>query len=385
MNEFDVIVVGTGPAGSIAAYELAKNGFHTALVEREKLPRYKTCGGGVTYRARKIFPVDISPVVEREFFDADMIFVKDGMRFNVRRDRPIITMVMRDALDNHLVKAAQSAGASVMDETEVNAVEQNGKVTLQTGKGALQARYVIAADGALSPVAKMSGWNETRFLIPALEYEVIVPNDDFERLSRNVRFDIDAIPYGYAWNFPKTKHLSIGVASANRGKINLHEYYRSYLEQLGITEIISEEKHGYQIPMTPRKDVFIKNNVMLIGDAAGFADPVTAEGISNSALSGKIAAAAIAESKLDGKNLEKIYNEKLKTTLLPQLKLGRFLSDIFYGKAWLRRPLFNKYGQRLCEALTDVFMGDRDYPHDAVKKAGRYLKEFVSLKSNVRF
>ncbi len=383
MNEFDVIVVGTGPAGSAAAYELAKNGIHAALVEREKLPRYKTCGGGVTFRARKLFPIDIAPVVEREFFVADMIFVKDAMQFSVKRDSPIITMVMRDALDNHLVKAAQRAGATVMDQTEVSAVEQNGKITLRTNKGTLQARCVIAADGALSPVAKMCGWNETRFLIPALEYEVTVPDDDFERLSKTVRFDIDAIPYGYAWNFPKKNHLSIGVASAKRGKINLHEYYRQYLEQLGITEIIHEEKHGYQIPMTPRKDVFIKSNVMLIGDAAGFADPVTAEGISNSALSGKIAAGAVVESRHNGKQLEKIYNEKLKATLLPQLKLGRFLSDIFYGKTWLRRPLFNKYGQRLCEALTDVFMGERDYPHDAVKKAGRYLKEFVSLKSNV--
>jgi flavin-dependent dehydrogenase len=118
--------------------------------------------------------------------------------------------------------------------------------------------------------------------------------------------------------------------------------------------------------------------VLLAGDAAGFADPITAEGISNSALSGKIAASAIIESRLNTKRLEKIYNEKLNEDLLAQLKLGRFLSDIFYGKTWIRRPLFNKYGQRLCEALTDVFMGERDYPHDAVKRAGRYLKELVS-------
>jgi len=377
MKTFDVIVVGTGPAGSIAAYELAKAGIHTALVEREKLPRYKTCGGGVTYRARKLFPADIQPVAEREFCHADLIFAQDEMSFRVKRDRPIITMVMRDALDHHLVKTAKEAGAEVMDETEVTAVEQNGSVTVKAQRSDFHAACVIAADGALSPVAKMCGWNETRFLIPALEYEVTVPDDDYERLSQTVRFDIDAIPYGYAWNFPKRQHLSLGVASARRGKVNLHEYYRHYLQQLGITKIIREEKHGYQIPMTPRKDRFAKQGVLLAGDAAGFADPITAEGISNSALSGKIAASAIIEGRLDHKRIEKIYSQKLKENLLPQLRLGRFLSDIFYGKNWLRLPLFQKYGQRLCEALTDVFMGERDYPHDAVKRAGRYLKELV--------
>lgn len=383
MKSFEVIVVGTGPAGSMAARELAKAGIHTALIDREKLPRYKTCGGGVTWRARKIFSVDIQPVVEREYYHADLIFVNDDMRFTVKRDQPIITMVMRDALDHHLVKAAQAAGAELMDAAEVIAVEQNGMVVLKTNRGQLQSHCLIAADGALSPVAKMCGWKETRFLIPALEYEVVVSDDDFARLAQTVRFDIDAIPCGYAWSFPKQKHLSLGVASAKRGKINLHDYYRSYLRQLGVTTVIHEEKHGFQIPMTPRRDVFVKNAVVLAGDAAGFADPVTAEGISNSALSGKIAASAIIESRFDTRRLGVIYNEKLREDLLPQLKLGRFLSGIFYGKTWIRRPLFHKYGQRLCEALTDVFMGTRGYPHDAVKRVRKYLKEFVGLNPQI--
>jgi flavin-dependent dehydrogenase len=59
------------------------------------------------------------------------------------------------------------------------------------------------ADGALSPVAKITGWKETRTIIPAQEHEVTVSAKDFERLSKNVRFDINAIPLGYGWYFPK--------------------------------------------------------------------------------------------------------------------------------------------------------------------------------------
>ena len=378
MKKFDVIIVGSGPAGSVAAYHLAQNGISTAVIEREKLPRYKTCGGGVTYRARKLFPVDISPIVEKEFFDTDLVFPIEQLHFKVKRDRPIISMVMRDSLDHFLLKSAETQGAVVLDETEVKAIDCNGKITLRTTAENIEARYVIAADGALSPVAKLCGWKDERHLIPALEYELTVPESDFEKLSQTVRFDIDAIPHGYAWNFPKKKHLSIGVASAKRGKVNLHEYYRKYLETLGVSEILQEEKHGYQIPLSPRKDGFSKRGVLLTGDAAGFADPVTAEGISNSALSGKIAAQAIIASIAHPNKLDEVYYAKLKESLLPQLKIGRFLADIFYGKTWIRKPLFNRYGQRLCEALTDVFMGERDYPHDAVKRAGRHLKELVS-------
>jgi len=154
MKKFDVIIIGSGPAGSVAAYYLAKQGISTAVIEREKLPRYKTCGGGVTYRARKIFPIDIQPIVEKEFYDADLIFPIEELHFKVKRDKPIISMVMRDSLDHYLLKAAEAFGAVSLDETEVTAIDLNGKITLRTNKGDFESRYVIAADGALSPIAK---------------------------------------------------------------------------------------------------------------------------------------------------------------------------------------------------------------------------------------
>ncbi len=377
MNIFDVIIVGSGPAGSVAAIHLAKAGYLVAIMDKEKLPRYKTCGGGITWRARKLFPVDIQSVVECEFHTADLYFTKDDLHFSVQRNQPIISMVMRDRLDYLLTIEAERLGAVVLQETTVKNLSVNGNVIINTDKGDFTAKMVIAADGAFSPVAKMAGWKESRHLIPALEYEVEVDEDNFRRLSQNVRFDIDAIPSGYAWNFPKERHLSIGVASSQRGKMNLQEYYRQYLLRLGISHCISEEAHGYQIPLSPRNDGFYKNQILLTGDAAGFADPVTAEGISNAVLSGVLAAEACIESKLDSEKTGQLYQQKLNESLLPQLKLGRTLANIFYEQTWLRRPLFKRYGQRLSEALTDVFMGERDYPHDALQRAKRYLKELI--------
>ena len=90
------------------------------------------------------------------------------------------------------------------------------------------------------------------------------------------------------------------------------------------------EFHGFQIPVTPRTDNYVRKGVFLVGDAAGFADPVTAEGISNAILSGNMAADAIIESELDLLIAEKLYNEKLEENLLPELKTGVKLAKLFY-------------------------------------------------------
>jgi flavin-dependent dehydrogenase len=251
--------------------------------------------------------------------------------------------------------------------------------TIHTSEGDVQAKFIIAGDGALSPIAKMAGWKETRTIIPALEYEVEVPAADFERLSKNVRFDVDVIPLGYGWCFPKKNHLSIGVGVfvKTKQKIDLKKYYADYLKSLGITEIISEQAHGFVIPVSPRTDTFVQKNVFLIGDSAGFADPLTAEGISNSILSGVLAAQSIVESNLDSAQAATLYQQKLEDGILPEIRTGVLLSKLFYEKKTIRNLFLKKFGQHLAEAMTDVFMGDRSYPKDYKASIRRKIKEVL--------
>lgn len=375
---YDVAIIGSGPSGASTAFHLAKAGVSAVIIEKEKLPRYKTCGGGFVYRGRKNLPFEIDEVIEKEFYTVD-VYMGKKMHFTTHRDKPTITMIMRDAFDHLIVKKAKEFGVDILEENKLKSlVFLEDYIVLNTSKSEVKARFVIAADGALSPTAKMAGWKEdTRKLIPALEYEVEVSEEDFERLSNEVRFDIDAIPYGYAWNFPKKKHLSIGVASTKRTKINLKEYYKKYLDTIGLKDIISESQHGFQIPIAPRTDGFVKNNVFLIGDAAGFADPITAEGISNAILSGKLAAEALIESELDPTKSKDLYQQKLEQDILPELKTGIWLGKFFYNQKRVRNLLLKKYGQHFSEAMADVFMGDRTYPHDIKKKIGKKIKELV--------
>jgi geranylgeranyl reductase family protein len=378
MTHFDVAVIGSGPSGASAAFHLAKKGISTVIIEKETLPRYKTCGGGFVYRGRKELPFDISSVVEREFNVVD-VYLGKKMHFKTEREDPIITMIMRDSFDNLIVEKATALGVTLLQNNKLKSIAYEGdKILLTTSQQSITAKFVIAADGALSPTAKMAGWKtDTRFLIPALEYEVKVSDEEFQRHSNEVRFDMDAIPFGYAWNFPKKNHLSVGIASARRTKINLKKYYQEYVEHIGLKDIISETQHGFQIPVSARKDGFVKNSVFLIGDAAGFADPVTAEGISNAIYSGVLAAESIVESQLNPQEAEKLYMEKLNQKLLPELKTGEWLAKFFYEQKTIRNLLLKKFGQRFSESMADIFMGDRSYPTDIKKRMKQKIKELV--------
>ena len=373
MYSFDVVVVGAGPSGAMAAYEAAAGSLSVCILEKKLLPRYKTCGGGLVYRGKRRLPFDISDTVSRSYYDLGVYFDHSPISFTTSRTSPIISMVMRDAFDHLLVNKAKQKGVSVMEDCVITGIDNKDTLRLSTSNGEICTRFIIAADGAYSPTAKLLGWSETRKLIPALECEVSVPAEDFYRLSNEVRFDVDAIPNGYGWCFPKENHLSIGVGCFKPGRINLRAYYKEYLKKLKINAILSEDAHGFQIPISPRTDGFHRSGAFLIGDAAGFADPLTAEGISNAIYSGQLAGKAIAQHAHDPQKAGNEYENLLNKELLHELKISGFLSKIFYENPRLRNLLIDRYGQRGCEILTDIFMGDRKFPKDIRKK----LKEKI--------
>ncbi|PWH81299.1 NAD(P)/FAD-dependent oxidoreductase [Brumimicrobium oceani] len=378
MKHFEVAIIGSGPAGASTAYFLSKAGISNVIIEKETLPRYKTCGGGFVFRGRNNLPIDISEVVEKEFHTID-IYLGEKLHFKTHREEPTISMVMRDNFDALITKKAKALGSVLLENNKLNALSfKDDLITLETSQESISANFVIAADGVLSPTAKMAGWTEdTRKLVPALEYEVEVSEEDFKRLSTEARFDIDAIPFGYAWSFPKKGHLSLGVMTTKRSKINLKKHYEEYKKQLGIENVISETQHGFQIPVAPRTDGFVKNNVFLIGDAAGFADPITAEGISNAIHSGKLAAEAIIESKGNSAEAKGRYEEKLEADLLPELQTAVWLAKWFYEQKTIRNILLKKYGQRFSEEMADVFHGKRTYPKNIKQTLKKKIKELV--------
>lgn len=371
---FDVAVVGAGPAGSAAALVLARGGRRVAIIERAVPPRYKTCGGGLLGRTLQLLPFDISSVMERECFTAELHHHAPALSFASRRERPVVTMVMRDRFDHLLTSEAQNSGAELFaGMSALDVVPRPEGVELKTSTGTITARFVIGADGAGSLVARKAGLPELRHVIPALECEVTVEPGRFEKFRHAARFDFGLTPHGYAWVFPKREHLSIGVLTTRRGSCNLNDEYARYLAHLGLDGPVNEERHGHMIPVRPRESMFTAPRILLVGDAAGLADPVTAEGISAAIMSGQLAAQSILEAAEP--DVQRVYRKILQEALLPELRVARQLARVLYDFPRVRAVLFAHHGQQLSELLTRVVMGETSY-REAVRQPGNFLKLF---------
>jgi geranylgeranyl reductase family protein len=373
---YDVAIVGSGPAGSAAAYVLADQGVRTVVIEKEHLPRYKVCGGGVVRRAVDALPVDIRQIVEREFLSVQMNFLDAGLQFSSNRSRSIVSMTMRDKIDHLLVLSAQDRSAEIVSECKVEDISwRPDTIELTTCKGTIAARFVIAADGASGVVARRAGWKDHRMRAPALEYEITVPPTVQETLSQTLRFDFGVVPRGYGWVFPKREHLSIGIGalSPRRSLLGLKQMLAQYLTSLGIHHITHMARHGFVIPVMPRPGPLVRNRVVLVGDAAGLADPVTGEGITNAILSGQAAANAIIQSDFSDDRVRQNYHAAINTTILRELRAARLLASMLYGFSQFRNFMFARHGRSFAETVTDVFMGEKSY-HQEVYNPANYLK-----------
>lgn len=359
---YDVIVVGSGPAGSITAWRLARAGVRVAVVEKAALPRYKTCGGGIIGRTRQALPIDVRHVIEQDCHAAQLHVGSKGVSFTTRRSLPIVSMTMRDQFDYALLSAAQAGGAVVYQRCLVEDVVYHGDcVTVSTSRGETKAKFLVAADGALSRVARKVGMVDGRVLIPALEYEVTIPQERLDRFCGVARFDFGILPHGYAWAFPKRRHLSIGVLSMVQREGELKRAIMQYLDLLGCRDMTQIERHGFVIPIRPRKGPLMKHRVLLVGDAAGFADPVTGEGISFAVRSGQLAAQSLVDGNLEENAVQEQYTRSVAESLMPELRAGRLLARLLYDFPRLRSWAFLQQGQRLSEAVTDVMAGTRTY------------------------
>ena len=206
---YDVIVVGGGPAGSSAAYALCQAGRRVLILEKETLPRYKTCGGGLSTRMlKKYFPYSFEPVIETRCRTMSYALGRQVVQIPVPEGQ--LGLVMRDRFDDYLLS---QSGAEVRQGVEVRKVrELADRVEVEAAGGEiLEARYLIGADGANSKVARSLGLRRGKRLVAAIEVEVPLPPNGNNRIPAGPLFIFGEIGLGYLWIFPKAGHLSVGI------------------------------------------------------------------------------------------------------------------------------------------------------------------------------
>jgi len=325
---YDVIVVGAGPAGATLAYELVRKGIKVLLLEKEKLPRYKCCAGGVTARAAKLLDFDISEVVEDVIYDVSITH-NSGKPYLGHHSQPLVYTVMRDVFDSLLVKRAQQFGAVVIDGQEVTQIQKNADwVEISTAESVFRSRLVAGADGAYSVVAGKLGMKGNSEYIAAVEIELVVPQEELAKRRSRVEIDLGCIPGGYAWSFPKRDHLSVGagcLASRARG---LNHCNKKFLNSLGISNYTVARTSSHLIPTCGGKAIVSRDKALLLGDAAGLADPLTGEGIYSAIQSAQLAASVIerslAQSKIELQDYQQVIEEKI----VSEMRIAHTLSRI---------------------------------------------------------
>jgi geranylgeranyl reductase family protein len=352
---YDCIIVGAGPAGGTAAYHLAKRGRSVLVLEKEALPRYKPCGGGVSPQIAEWFDFDFSPVVSLK---------TNSLRFTWKLGDPVETdleelepiwMVRRDQFDHFLVQKAQSQGAELRDATEVKGIEFKGdRWQVNTATGPVEGRYLIAADGAKGPMAKWLGFSERkRRLAGALEAEAAA-----EQTNPQVNFEFGMVKNGYIWNFPKADGYSIGIGTFRGGE---PQDFKSILTEYAAAfniDLNKAKQYGHPICLWDGDQKLHTQNALLAGEAACVVDPMTAEGIRPSIFSGLKAAEAIDQAIGGNANALEQYTETIAREWGSDMVWAQRLAGVFYRvpgigyKVGVKRPsAAERMGQILCGKL----------------------------------
>jgi geranylgeranyl reductase family protein len=297
VERFDVIVVGAGPAGASAARAASLAGLSTLLLEKQKLPRDKRCGGGVSAAALKELDFDLPDrVVEQRCYG--MWGIQHDILTEVRVDRCVATMVSRATFDAFLVEKAAEAGARVAEAEACREIRRLADgMAVATAKAEYRASVVIGADGFSSLVARSvrPKWSrrETRFCLVA---DVPLGRETIDRTMRDlVELRYGFIRQGYAWAFPKRDHVSFGIGGEPGSAKALQQDFARYLRLHGVDGDVPAR--GCFIPVTEFRHDVVADRLMLCGGAAGFVDCFSGEGIryaiASGTLAGRTAARAI--------------------------------------------------------------------------------------------
>ena len=354
-EQFDVLIVGAGPAGSFAAERLARGGARVALFDGRPSGEAKACGGGVTSKALKAWPF-LLEAGGRAVTEVEMVSPSgDGVRLKLAEPFAVYS---RRAFDSYLRGRAERAGARVFDR-RVSASEKRDDggrwVVRARGGESWHGRVLVAADGANSAIARrLAGALANSDMEVAFGYRT--PLNETDEAPTVIAF----LPgwAGYAWAFPRLDHISFGIATAQDAFEHkaldrmlwdfMVNYYRERekggarspgrglsTDGEGETEErlrASAERYAARIPGLAPETLDGRraagDDWALLGDAAGFADPVTGEGIYYALRSAEL----FAESFLAGD--VKSYEGRWRADFGRELRRASKMRRRFYGDFW---------------------------------------------------
>ena len=322
MDEYDVAVIGAGPAGSSAARAAADAGASVVLLDRAEFPRYKTCGGGLIGPSSGALPGGhpVRMPITRASFT-----LLGGKHRERSADEPFLAMTTRTELDQWLLDQARVVGVEVRTPCRVGGVEEGPeRVMVHTDTGSLSVDRVIAADGTGSRLAREIGVRLSRADL-GLEVELEVGELGGEWDER-IHLDWGPIPGSYAWVFPKGDLLTVGVIAERGRPQETKEYLQAFIRAQGLDRLRVVHDSGHLTRCRAPGSPLGRGRILLAGDAAGLLEPWTREGISFAVRSGSVAGAIAAR---DSDDLQAAYAAAIGYELEPEMEAGEICRQAF--------------------------------------------------------
>jgi geranylgeranyl reductase family protein len=396
----DVLIVGAGPAGSMAAIALADRGIRPVLIDKESFPRDKPCGGGISRRFFTRFP-EVSAHLEAAIplHDVKRVVLTspDGTTVTSSSSRPLYRMVRRREFDHALLRLAIDKGAAFHENTRARDIEPNdsGFTVHCDEEKTFHCCILIGADGVNSVVGRMSGlrnkWRDDQVAINTMEETPVETIRATAPDTLHIFYGYREIR-GYAYIFPKQQDTGLGTGYLlahykDDLKDKLYPFHRAFVEEMNERGFISgsSDRAFYQtflIPLCGPVYPTFGSHVLLCGDAGGFVNGFTAEGIYYAAVSGFHAGRTAGEALLkknSGKDALRAYQEAWRNEIGDELGESVKIGRILFGRPHIINAVVRaaRHDDRLQKMLRDIAIGEATASENRYPLIRRFLRAIL--------
>lgn len=376
MNKFDVVIIGAGPAGSYLAYKLKNQGVKTLLLEKNIFPRYKTCGGGLSKKAYDLIYSDnkqIEKIIEKRIKKG--LYIRGKKIVSKGAEEELIYMTYRSKLDNFLVNMAVDKKTVFLEENiDLQDINQKDNIIFYKKNN---KKHAVSYDVLVGAWGHNINLNKLIELYPFERFAISSSWEGPASKKFSEHFDeytvcqiMSRYPGVVGYIFPKSKLITAGLfTSIYPVKFNLKSVWKEFAEFWKLDENINPRYAV--IPIRDLKKPIARKNIILLGDAAGLADPFTGEGLYQAFLSSNIASNNIINYlKIKKYNLAHQYTQEINSKLLKMQKWAKLYEFLFHHfpnfSFWLGSE--NRLGYKI---LSSFLTGDISYD-----KTWKIIKHF---------
>ncbi len=309
---FDLAVIGAGPAGSLTAALAAEAGLSTVILEKERMPREKPCGGFISSRALSLLPRDFDLPPEMCTPVKSFAIIVRGKKYSYTADNPLGVITKRKYFDHLLARYACRKGALLLENAPLKNLEkntennrQNFSYSLKTGESSgetIKSRFLVGADGATGTTAVLGGLRNNQEQFTGLG--VVNSCKPDTQLNSPGSLQFYPLPFlgGMGWSFYGKNEVNRGIGGVAGFKLLTKAYRQIFAEMPDYTTLQS-----WPLPFLGPLKKAGTGNLILVGDAAGLVDPYSGEGLYNAFKSAKLAISTLLEAEKKQTPLELIY------------------------------------------------------------------------------